>query len=204
MELKSQRLNVLTYPRAAKEVAESLSPRQADLMAVAVRRAADDAGAAMAHQLSEPLTVLLLYRHDLKERCELAQTDPAGLQGTVEMALRATERTCEILEDVGANVVAPCDIGAAVARGSEAIHLWKSNSRAAGRPLPAPSVEKHPLTSREMEVLTLVTDGASNKAGGQRLGISTGTFEVHRAHVMRKLGARNVADLVRSTQSRRQ
>jgi len=60
----------------------------------------------------------------------------------------------------------------------------------------------HPLTPREEEVLALVKDGSSNKEGGHRLGISTRTFEAHRAHLMGKLGARNVADLIRKTSSR--
>src|ERR1700736_3918638 len=41
------------------------------------------------------------------------------------------------------------------------------------------------------------TAGASNKEGAHRLGISTRTFEAHRAHLMGKLGTRNAADLVR-------
>jgi DNA-binding CsgD family transcriptional regulator len=57
------------------------------------------------------------------------------------------------------------------------------------------------LTPRENEVLRLVTEGCSNKQGGVRMQISYRTFESHRAEVMRKLGARNGADLVRMTLS---
>ena len=53
------------------------------------------------------------------------------------------------------------------------------------------------LTRREQQVATLIADGASNKEAGRRLGISPRTVELHRAHVMEKLGARNAADLVR-------
>jgi len=53
------------------------------------------------------------------------------------------------------------------------------------------------LTRREMEVAALIADGASNKEAGRRLGISPRTVELHRAHIMQKLGARNAADLVR-------
>jgi DNA-binding CsgD family transcriptional regulator len=53
------------------------------------------------------------------------------------------------------------------------------------------------LTPREREVAALIADGASNKEAGRRLGISPRTVELHRAHVMEKLGARNAADLVR-------
>ena len=53
------------------------------------------------------------------------------------------------------------------------------------------------LTEREREVATLIADGASSKEAGRRLGISPRTVELHRAHIMEKLGARNAADLVR-------
>jgi two-component system, LuxR family, response regulator FixJ len=58
------------------------------------------------------------------------------------------------------------------------------------------------LTRREQEVAALIADGASNKEAGRRLGISPRTVELHRAHVMEKLGARNAADLVRIVLSR--
>src|SRR3954471_17323435 len=54
-----------------------------------------------------------------------------------------------------------------------------------------------PLTARECEVLSLVREGCSNKEGGMRLQISHRTFESHRARLMRKFGAKNVADLLR-------
>ena len=53
------------------------------------------------------------------------------------------------------------------------------------------------LTPRECEVLAQIAAGASNKEVGRQLGISPRTVEVHRARIMKKLGARNAADLVR-------
>ena len=53
-----------------------------------------------------------------------------------------------------------------------------------------------PLTKREREVLALISDGHSNKQGALRMRISPRTFESHRAEAMRKLGARNTAELV--------
>ncbi|ODT50371.1 MAG: hypothetical protein BGO80_03840 [Devosia sp. 63-57] len=53
------------------------------------------------------------------------------------------------------------------------------------------------LTPREREVMQCVVNGRSNKQAGKELGISPRTVEVHRAHVMEKLGARNTADLMR-------
>ncbi len=56
---------------------------------------------------------------------------------------------------------------------------------------------REPLTRREREVLEQFTAGASNKEAGRSLGISPRTIEDHRANIMKKLGARNAADLVR-------
>jgi FixJ family two-component response regulator len=56
---------------------------------------------------------------------------------------------------------------------------------------------REPLTRREREVLEQFTGGASNKEAGRTLGISPRTIEDHRANIMKKLGARNAADLVR-------
>jgi FixJ family two-component response regulator len=60
---------------------------------------------------------------------------------------------------------------------------------------------REPLTRREREVLMCLTSGASNKEAARQLGIGPRTVEYHRARLMEKLGARNVADLVRIVMS---
>jgi len=60
---------------------------------------------------------------------------------------------------------------------------------------------REPLTRREREVLVCLTSGASNKEAARQLGIGPRTVEYHRARLMEKLGARNVADLVRIVMS---
>ena len=54
-----------------------------------------------------------------------------------------------------------------------------------------------PLTPRELEVLELVTEGLSNKAIAERLGISAQTVKFHLASILGKLGASNRTDAVR-------
>ena len=53
------------------------------------------------------------------------------------------------------------------------------------------------LSPRERLTLAQIVRGASSKEAARRLGISPRTVEFHRANIMRKLGARNIADLVR-------
>lgn len=53
------------------------------------------------------------------------------------------------------------------------------------------------LTSREREVLEQLVTGRSNKEIAARLGISPRTVEFHRAHVMEKLEAKGLPELVR-------
>ncbi|MBS0571478.1 MAG: response regulator transcription factor [Proteobacteria bacterium] len=53
------------------------------------------------------------------------------------------------------------------------------------------------LTPREREVLDLVAAGRTAKEIARQLGTSHRTVEVHRAHLMEKLAASSLADLVR-------
>ena len=53
------------------------------------------------------------------------------------------------------------------------------------------------LTPREREVMEHVVAGLANKQIAAKLGISMKTVEVHRAHLMRKMGAGSLVDLVR-------
>jgi FixJ family two-component response regulator len=53
------------------------------------------------------------------------------------------------------------------------------------------------LTPRERQVMGRVTDGLMNKQIAGEIGISEITVKIHRGNVMRKMGARSFADLVR-------
>lgn len=53
------------------------------------------------------------------------------------------------------------------------------------------------LTSREREVLQLIAEGLSTKQIAFNLGLSVKTIETHRRQLMRKLKAKNIADLVK-------
>lgn len=53
------------------------------------------------------------------------------------------------------------------------------------------------MTPREREIAVLLADGYSTKEAAAVLDISARTAEAHRAAIMRKLDARNVADIVK-------
>jgi FixJ family two-component response regulator len=53
------------------------------------------------------------------------------------------------------------------------------------------------LTSRERQVMSLVTAGKMNKQVAGELGLSEITVKVHRGTLMRKMGVRTLADLVK-------
>jgi len=54
-----------------------------------------------------------------------------------------------------------------------------------------------PLTLREADALAIFIKGDSNKEAARKLGLSPRTVEQHRANIMKKLGAKRSADLIR-------
>jgi DNA-binding CsgD family transcriptional regulator len=162
-------------------------------------RAMDQGGAVIARQLNGPLTALLLYMGEIKQHSRQfsqAANNRVYLQQVVDNALQQTERVCAMVKQI-----MDAHEGDIVLSGRKAgWETWSGrgkDGRAPGVMLSSGSCQK-PLTRREREVLDLVSAGCSNKEGALRMSISPRTFESHRAEAMRKLGARNTADLVRT------
>lgn len=61
-----------------------------------------------------------------------------------------------------------------------------------------PPLQRFRLTQREREVLELIVKGLTNPKIGAKLKISVRTVELHRARVMKKAGAHNLAELMRA------
>jgi two-component system, LuxR family, response regulator FixJ len=59
------------------------------------------------------------------------------------------------------------------------------------------SIRLEALTPRERDVLRGLVDGLPNKTIGYDLGISPRTVEIHRAHLMTKLGVRSLSEALR-------
>jgi two-component system, LuxR family, response regulator FixJ len=84
-----------------------------------------------------------------------------------------------------------------LARVREAVNGWRRRMDAGGPSLPPTFPGRHLLTPRELQVLEQLAGGGANKDIARSFGISTRTVEVHRAHIMAKLDARNATDLMR-------
>jgi two-component system, NarL family, response regulator NreC len=107
----------------------------------------------------------------------------AGAEGYVLKEVAASDLVDAIRRvAVGEGYLQP-SLGAVVMRAAEAEH-------AGGRPF-------DPLSDRERDVLRLVALGYTNSEVGTLLGIAQRTVESHRTHILRKLGIRGRADLVR-------
>ena len=182
---------------------DSIAPLEEQLEVVqltaARARATDEAGVAIARQLNGPLTALLLYMNEIKQHSHQFSQAPGNrvyLQQVVENALQQTERVCAMLKQI-----ADVHPGAAAAVDrkptSENPPARVKDSNRTADVMFSSEVGQKPLTKREREVLALISEGCSNKQGALRMNISPRTFESHRAEAMRKLGARNTADLVR-------
>jgi two-component system response regulator FixJ len=68
---------------------------------------------------------------------------------------------------------------------------------------PADPILRKSLTCAEMDVLNFILEGKTNKETAHLLHRSVSTIEVHRKHIMRKLGVDNVVDLVKTATAMR-
>ncbi|MGA2996612.1 response regulator transcription factor [Bradyrhizobium sp.] len=57
------------------------------------------------------------------------------------------------------------------------------------------------LSSREREILAGVSSGLMNKQIAAKLGLAEITVKIHRGHIMKKMGAKSLADLVKRAEA---
>ena len=110
--------------------------------------------------------------------------------GDVPMTVQAMKAgAVEFLTKPFTNDVLLGAIGGAIERSRTAVRQ-ESEMRVLREPLRV-------LTPREHEVMALVVSGLLNKQVGGELGISEITVKAHRGQVMRKMGAKSLASLVK-------
>lgn len=186
--------------RPAKWAETSASPGESPEvvpLSAARARATEEAAVAIARELNGPLTALMLYMNELKRQSHQfsqAAGNRLYLQQVVDNALQQTERVYALVKQLSEGQAAPAEPTDRIAEAEGP--PGRAHDRASEVML-ASNPEQKPLTRREREVLALISEGCSNKQGALRMNISPRTFESHRAEAMRKLGAKNTADLVR-------
>jgi len=168
-----------------------------------------EVGAAMSHELNGLVTALLFHIGSIQRSSDRfldADNNDEQLKQAVESAFQVAERICSLTHRIDDFFETPMPKDATVGVADDVIGSWsrtndhddKSRHEADHRLVEESSrAASRPLTRREREVLRLVSEGYSNKEGAKLMNISHRTFECHRAEVMRKLGARNTAELVR-------
>jgi len=130
-------------------------------------------------KLPTPPKTILLTRHD--EDQYVIESLRAGVRGYVLKSQVATELVQAIRQVSRGDVYLSPGISKTVAEA----FLTKSD------------FPTDPLTSRERQVLQLISEGKSTKEVANQLGISTKTAESHRTRLMQKLDIHEIASLVR-------
>jgi DNA-binding CsgD family transcriptional regulator len=202
MTRREIRTDAPTYPQWSAGGGQQVEEPEIGSPSPERMRAANEVGSAIVHQLNGPLTALRLYVGELRESSsrfrETAETQD-GMRQMVEGAFQETERVCAMLRLIADRFEGPLQPETAAALGRDVIGWWSRRGDAGGRGARGAAAQSIQalLTPREREVLNHVSQGCSNKQGALRMQIGPRTFERHRAKLMRKLGARNAADLVR-------
>lgn len=117
---------------------------------------------------------------DLTDSFAIRRVVEAGLQGYVDK-----NQPWSVLRE------AICQVAAGGTFYTEVYHQRVREMKEA--PFSFPKV----LSPRERQVLALVAEGHTSRAVAQRLGLGTRTVESHRRNIMKKMGLRNAADLIR-------
>ena len=81
-------------------------------------------------------------------------------------------------------------------KNKDALHE-KDKNELAGRFNNGKTPEQRPLTSREKQILQMISDGLSTKMIADKCFISVHTVETHRKHLLEKLDVRNSMELIK-------
>nr|WP_246294679.1 PAS domain-containing protein [Schlegelella koreensis] len=163
-------------------------------------------------QVFESASAFLDVAAVLSPGCVLVDLRGSRLQGlAVPRELRARSIALPTIVLDGAAADVPSAVAAMKAGATDYLHvtdeeslrtmLANAMSECVGTTRPTTSDETAAarlarLTPRERQVLRHLVSGETNKMMGQQLGISPRTVELHRAQVMSRLNANNLADLL--------
>jgi two-component system, NarL family, response regulator NreC len=125
--------------------------------------------------------VLVLSARD--DECSVAEAMKAGANGFVPKTCDADELLFAVRSLLkGQSYLSPSVAGSVLARDPQS-----------SEPITSPLST---LTSREREVMKLLSEGKPNRDVAKLLHISTRTIDTHRANIMKKLGLQSNAEMV--------
>ncbi|MFN7165683.1 MAG: two-component system sensor histidine kinase NtrB [Pannonibacter sp.] len=93
-----QFIGILRDLRPRKQIERSLAQAQAQLVHMTRISAIDEMGAAIAHELNQPLTAVLLYLQAVVRKARDKSLLDAQMLGVIEKAMREAERAGEIIQ----------------------------------------------------------------------------------------------------------
>lgn len=93
-----QFIGILRDLRARKQIEERLSKAQAQLLHMTRLSALDEMGAAIAHELNQPLTAVLLYMQSVSRKASSDESIPPQILDVISKAVREAERAGEIIQ----------------------------------------------------------------------------------------------------------
>ena len=190
------RVLILHEQRLFREGLRAVLQGRLDLHVVAV--AADPAAAEILIGETDPDVLVIALRE--MERAPrvgppLVALGERGDRTRIALALQSGVAALVTTSD------SPDEVAAAI-RAAAAGQTYVTPLLCAPEQTPAPGAAPgdealRPLTCREREIFALVVAGHSTAGIARQLDLSPRTVETHRAHLLRKGGARSAADLVR-------
>lgn len=150
--------------------------------------------AAIKADLPDAIIVILTYSEDERD---IAEAVRRGAQGYLLKSLEPET----LASHIRAAVRGAAPMSAAVTR-KLMMDLRRSDGPAVAAPggdadgALAGGAERTPLTPREMQILALIAEGATNKEIGQRIFLAENTVKNHLKHILAKLQVENRAQAV--------
>jgi DNA-binding NarL/FixJ family response regulator len=188
--LESEGMKVVAETGDSDQVAQVAESARPDVVVMDIALPGQG-GIAATRQLHErlpglPVVVLSMF-------ADQATVDAAMQAGAVGYLMKdcTTGELVGALRSAASGALAgpPRGSGKATSKAAATGTAWLSQSRCS-------AAEAHGLTRRELQILHLLANGASNDALGRALFISTKTAKNHLAHIYGKLGAANRTEAV--------
>jgi FixJ family two-component response regulator len=173
---------------------------EATVRSTGLRTASFDSGSELLSRFDAQTTACAILDLALPDASAFDIQEKLSRSGAAVMFLTRERSISSCVRAIKAGAVdfltLPCDaidlVRALRTAVSEAVSAWARRQQ-----LHALRAKFEHLTRREREIFALVSTGIMNKQVADRLDISEITVQIHRGRVMRKMGARTFAGLVR-------